>query len=85
MSYLFKSLELVYIVDTNNKIQISPNYFRNKTDNSQKNIKRAYLLEKFENTDFAISEAYKSSATGNLCITLLLNFLLQLKKQLQTR
>jgi ABC-type sugar transport system permease subunit len=68
---LFKSLELVYIVDTNNKIQISPNYFRNKTDYSQKNIKRAYLLEKFENTDFAISEAYKSSATGNLCITLI--------------
>ncbi|WP_051428181.1 hypothetical protein [Lebetimonas sp. JS085] len=37
---LFKSLELVYVVDTSNKIQISPNYYRNRTDNSQKKHKK---------------------------------------------
>jgi len=68
---MFKSLELVYVVNEKSKLQISPNYYKENIDISQKNIKRDYLLEKFENTDFAISEAYKSSASGNLCITLI--------------
>jgi ABC-type sugar transport system permease subunit len=68
---MFKSLELIYIVDADTKTQISPNYYRNSVDNHQMKLNRAYLLEKFENLDFAISKPYKSSATGNLCITLI--------------
>jgi hypothetical protein len=66
-----KSLELVYIVDNKTKKQISPNFYRNKTDQKEINKSREYLFDKIdENSDFTITKPYKSSATGNVCVTI---------------
>lgn len=66
----FKSLELVYIIDDKTKKQISPNFYSNKIDKNAANISRAYLLNSIDFNDIYITKPYKSSATGNLCITL---------------
>jgi len=69
---IFPSLELVYIVNKNTKIQTSPNYYRFKEDEREKNISREYLISKLhfkENTKIAFSSPYISSATRHNCIT----------------
>ena len=68
----FPSLELLYIT---NKVckQVSPNIFRNKFDEDAKGKDRRYLEKKLieKNEEFSISEPYLSSATGNICITVM--------------
>jgi hypothetical protein len=68
---IFPSLELIYITNTTNKIQTSANFYRYKTDKTQVNKDREYLLGKlhFRDKNIAFSNAYISSATRNSCIT----------------
>lgn len=68
----FPSMELLYITDANCK-QISPNIFRNKSAEDAKEKDRGYLASKLKNIDnqFSISDPYISSATGNICITVM--------------
>jgi hypothetical protein len=66
----FKSLELVYVVDNETKKQISPNIYRNKTDEKEKDKSRSYLFKKIDFEKSLMIPPYKSSATGNICITL---------------
>ncbi|MBU1216578.1 hypothetical protein KJ870_01430 [bacterium] len=67
----FPSLELIYVVCSGNKEQISPNIYRNKIDENEKNKDRTYLLErlKIKENGFAFAQPYQSSATSNVCIT----------------
>lgn len=69
---VFPSLELVYTVDKVTKIQNSPNYYRNKLDNSANNQSRSYIIDKlhFKDKSTAFSSPYISSATRSNCITL---------------
>ena len=66
----FKSLELIYIVNNNTKKQVSPNYYKNKIDSNENGKSRAYLFKKIDFENSLMSPPYKSSATGNICITL---------------
>ncbi|QKF83201.1 hypothetical protein CRV08_11025 [Halarcobacter ebronensis] len=69
---IFPSLELVYIINKDTKIQISPNFYRNSTDTNAQNISRDYLLSKLhfkENSLTAFSTPYVSSATKSSCVT----------------
>ncbi|MDQ1325610.1 MAG: hypothetical protein QG564_734 [Campylobacterota bacterium] len=67
----FRSLELVYVVDGQTKLQISPNIFPNKIDERAKGVSRHYLINrlKIKENNFAFTTPYKSSPTQNLCIT----------------
>lgn len=69
--FLFPSLELVYIINKDTKMQISPNIYRNKMDETAKNKTREYLISKlhFTQTNIAFSTPYISTATKNGCIT----------------
>jgi len=70
---IFPSLELVYIINKDSKIQTSSNYFRNKKDERAKDIARDYLISKLhfkEGTSSAFSSPYISTATRNSCITI---------------
>lgn len=68
---LFPSLELVYIVDKNSKIQISDNFYRYKSDPNAKNKDRSHLISKlhFKESNIAFSKPYISSATRSNCVT----------------
>ncbi len=69
---LFPSLELVYLINKDTKIQISANYHRNKIDKNAKDEPRDYLISKLhfkEGSPAAFSSPYISSATKNSCIT----------------
>ena len=68
---LFPSLELVYIVDKNSKIQISDNFYRYKSDPNAKNKERSHLISKldFNESNIAFSKPYISSATRSNCVT----------------
>ncbi len=68
---IFHSLELVYIVNKQTKIQISDNIYKYKTDSTGKDKDRSYLITKleFKDNNFAFSRPYISSATKNSCIT----------------
>ncbi|XPV68961.1 MAG: hypothetical protein ACNI25_16900 [Halarcobacter sp.] len=69
---LFPSLELVYIINKDTKLQISPNFTRNGVDASAQNKTREYLISKLhfkENSSAAFSNPYISNATRNNCIT----------------
>jgi len=68
---LFPSLELVYSINKDTKIQNSSNFYRYKEDASANNHDRSYLLSKlhFKHNDIAFSSVYVSSATRNNCIT----------------
>lgn len=69
---IFTSLELIYEVDKNSKIQSSPNIYRNKMDLKEKGKNRSYLISKQEfkhDGNIAFSQPYVSSATGNNCIS----------------
>lgn len=68
---LFPSLELVYIVNKNTKLQSSSNFYRNKADTEQKDKSRSYLIlkQEFKDDNIAFSKPYISSATRSNCIT----------------
>lgn len=68
----FPSMELLYIANEHCK-QISPNIYRNRDEEEEKDKDRSYLASKLKlkGDDFSISEPYLSSATGNLCITVM--------------
>lgn len=69
---LFPSLELVYIIDKNSKLQTSPNYYRGQQDEDAIGVSREYLISKLHfstKTNAAFSSPYVSSATKNSCIT----------------
>lgn len=69
--HTFRSLELVYVVDAKNSVQISSNIYPDHIDESAKGISRAYLIDRLEikENGFAFTAPYKSSATQTLCIT----------------
>lgn len=68
---IFPSLELVYIVNKDSRLQISNNISRYKVEKNGKDIDRGYLISKlyFKNSDIAFSNPYISSASGHNCIT----------------
>jgi len=68
----FPSMELLYITNRVCK-QITPNIYRNKSEEEGKGKDRGYLEQKLikQNEQFSISEPYLSSATGNICITVM--------------
>ncbi len=68
---LFPSLELVYIINKDSKIQVSDNFYKNKIDSSAKNKDRSHLISKlhFKESNIAFSKPYISSATGSDCVT----------------
>jgi hypothetical protein len=73
---IFPSLELVYIVNRDTNIQVSPNYYKNNTDKSAQNISREYLFSKLhfkDNSKAAFSSPYISNATRHSCITTSIN------------
>lgn len=67
----FPSLELVYIVDKNSKIQISDNFYRYTSDSNGKDKDRSHLISKlhFTESNIAFSKPYISSATRSNCVT----------------
>lgn len=68
---IFPSLELIYLVDKTTKKQISPNIYKNKTDENAKNKDRSHLITRleFKDNNMAFSTPYISSATRSNCIT----------------
>ena len=68
---IFPSLELVYIVNKENKIQNSSNFYRNKQDSNAKDKDRSHLISKlhFKDSNIAFSKPYISSATRSNCVT----------------
>ncbi len=68
---IFPSLELVYIVSKDTKIQTSSNFYRYKLDENAKNKDRSHLISKlhFKESNIAFSKPYISSATRNNCVT----------------
>jgi hypothetical protein len=68
---VFPSLELIYITDIKEHKQSSPNIYKNRIDQAQKNRDRSYLLKNlnFTTDNVGISKPYVSSATRNTCIT----------------
>ena len=68
----FPSMELVYITDEK-FIQIAPNVYRSKIIEEAIDKDRSYLVEKLKekNSFFSFSKPYLSSATGNICITVM--------------
>ncbi len=68
---IFPSLELIYLVNKNSKLQVSSNYYRQSVDAKAENKNRAYLISKleFKDTNIAFSKPYISSATRSNCIT----------------
>ena len=69
---IFSSLELVYIVNKDTKIQTSENFHRSKIDENGKNKDRSYLISKlhFKESNIAFSKPYISGATGSNCVTI---------------
>lgn len=67
----FRSLELVYVVDSQSKKQISPNIYPNSIDERARDKTREYLLNRLEikPNGYAFTTPYKSVATQSLCIT----------------
>jgi len=68
---IFPSLELVYIINKETKIQTSNNFYRFKSDENGKNKDRSHLISKlhFKDSNIAFSKPYISSATRSNCIT----------------
>lgn len=68
---IFPSLELVYIVNKENKIQNSSNFYKNKEDLNGKDKDRSHLISKlhFKDSNIAFSKPYISSATRSNCVT----------------
>lgn len=71
---VFPSLELIYVCDKENFIQVSPNIYRNRVTQSQIGSNRTYLLSKINisattDNNIVVSQPYISSATGKTCVT----------------
>ena len=68
---IFPSLELVYIVNKDTKIQTSSNFYRYKNDENGKDKDRSHLISKlhFKESNIAFSKPYISSATRSNCVT----------------
>ena len=68
---IFPSLELVYIVNKDTKIQTSQNFYRYKTDDNANGKDRSHLISKlhFKESNIAFSKPYISSATRSNCVT----------------
>jgi hypothetical protein len=68
---IFPSLEIVYIVNKETKIQTSCNYYKYKNDENAKDKDRSHLISKlhFKESNIAFSKPYISSATRNNCVT----------------
>ena len=68
---IFPSLELVYIVNKDTKIQTSQNFYRYKIDDNAKGKDRSHLISKlhFKESNIAFSKPYISSATSSNCVT----------------
>lgn len=68
---LFPSLELIYVIDKDTKIQVSDNIYRYKTDSKAKDKNRTHLISKlhFTESNIAFSKPYISSATRSSCVT----------------
>ncbi|WP_368029406.1 hypothetical protein [Arcobacter sp. s6] len=68
---IFPSLELVYIVNKETKIQTSCNYYRYRNDANAKDKDRSHLISKlhFKESNVAFSKPYISSATRSNCVT----------------
>ena len=69
---VFPSLELVYIVNKETKIQTSCNYYRYRNDINAKDKDRSHLISKlhFKESNIAFSKPYISSATRSNCVTI---------------
>lgn len=67
----FRSLELMYVVDSHSAMQTSPNIYAGRLDDEAKDHSRTYLIERLEikENGFAFTAPYKSAATQNLCLT----------------
>ncbi len=67
----FSSLELIYIVNKDTKIQTSENFYRYKVDENGRNKDRSHLISKlhFKESNIAFSKPYISSATRSNCVT----------------
>ena len=69
---LFPSLELVYVINKETKLQVTPNYYRNSMDEKSENISREYLISKLhfkKDSLAAFSSPYVSTTTKSSCIT----------------
>ncbi len=68
---IFPSLELVYVIDCETRIQVSDNIFRYKKDKNEHGENRDYLIDKLKikENGFAFTQPYQNSATKNICIT----------------
>lgn len=68
---IFPSLELVYIINKDTKIQTSNNFYRYKIDENGKDKDRSHLISKlhFKESNMAFSKPYISSATRSTCVT----------------
>lgn len=68
---IFPSLELVYIINKDTKIQTSNNFYRYKNDENAKDKDRSHLISKlhFKDSNIAFSKPYISSATRSNCVT----------------
>ena len=68
---IFPSLELVYIVNKDTKVQTSSNFYRYKNDENGKDKDRSHLISKlhFKESNIAFSKPYISSATRSNCVT----------------
>ncbi len=68
---LFPSLELVYVVNKETKIQTSDNFYRYKNDANGRDKDRSHLISKlhFKESNIAFSKPYISSATRSNCVT----------------
>ena len=68
---IFPSLELVYIVSKDTKIQTSSNFYRYKMDENGKEKDRSHLISKlhFKESNIAFFFFFFSSATRNNCVT----------------
>ncbi len=68
---IFPSLELVYIVNKDTKIQNSSNFYRYKVDENANGKDRSHLISKlhFKESNIAFSKPYISSATRSNCVT----------------
>lgn len=66
---MFPSIELIYQCDIN-KVQNSPNFFRDQEDESRIGIDRSYLIfNRMADNGIAFLNPYVSTATGTLVIT----------------
>lgn len=67
----FPSLELVYVVNSATKKQVSPNIYRYSIEEKERGQDREYLISKLkiQENGYAFTQPYQSSATRNVCVS----------------